>query len=42
MNGAKGAKKITIEVKLRYRQADQKVAESLLAAVPKDINLKEI
>lgn len=42
MNGAKGAKKVTVEVKLRYRQADQKVAEALLAAVPKDMNLKEI
>lgn len=42
MNGIKSAKKISIEVKLRYRQADQKVAESLLAAVPKDINLKEL
>ncbi|MBT0665050.1 cytochrome c family protein [Geobacter pelophilus] len=35
-------KNIALEVKLRYRQADQKVAESLLSAVPKDINLKEI
>jgi len=26
----------------RYRQAAQKVAEALLAAVSKDINLKEI
>jgi Cytochrome c554 and c-prime len=33
-------KNISIEVKLRYRQADQKVAEALLAAVPKDIDLK--
>ncbi len=33
---------ITIEVKLRYRQADQKVAEKLLANLPKDMNLKEI
>lgn len=29
-----------IKVKLRYRQADQKTAEALLAAVPKDIDLK--
>lgn len=36
------AKEVTIEVKLRYRQADQKVAETLLAAVPKDIDLKAI
>ena len=35
-------KKITLEVKLRYRQADQKVAEALLGAVPKDINLEQI
>jgi hypothetical protein len=42
MSGIKGAKKLTLEVKLRYRQADQKVAEALLAAVPKDIDHKEI
>lgn len=42
MNGAKGAKKLTVEAKLRYRQADQKVAEALLAAVPKDMDLKAI
>ncbi len=35
-------KEVTFEVKLRYRQADQQVAEALLAAVPKDINLKKI
>jgi hypothetical protein len=29
-------------VKLRYRQADQKVAEALLGAVPKDMNLKAV
>ncbi len=32
---------VTVEVKLRYRQAGQKVAEALLAAVPEDINLEE-
>lgn len=37
-----GVEKITFEAKLRYRQADQKVAEALLGAVPKDIDLKEI
>ena len=37
-----GVAKVSMEVKLRYRQADQKVAEALLGAVPKDINLKEI
>ncbi len=35
-----GAKNITVEAKLRYRQADQKVAEALLAAVPEDIDLE--
>ena len=35
----KGTSKVTVEVKLRYRQADQKVAEALLKAVPKDIDL---
>jgi len=40
INSPVGVKNISIEVKLRYRQADQKVAESLLAAVPKDIDLK--
>ena len=38
LNTAKTAK-IAVEVKLRYRQADQGVAEALLAAVPKDIDL---
>ena len=37
-----GVKMMVIEVKLRYRQADQKVAEHLLAAVPKDIDLEKI
>jgi cytochrome c554/c'-like protein len=37
-----GVKKVVFEVKLRYRQADQNVAESLLAAVPKDIDLKAV
>jgi len=37
-----GVKQVTIEAKLRYRQADQKVAEALLAAVPKDIDLKAV
>jgi hypothetical protein len=30
---------VTVEARLRYRQADQKVAEKLLAAVPSDIDL---
>lgn len=33
---------LTIEAKLRFRQADQKVAEALLAAEPKDIDLNRI
>jgi hypothetical protein len=37
-----GVKQVTIEARLRYRQADQKVAEALLAAVPKDIDLKGV
>ncbi|HJV67164.1 MAG TPA: cytochrome c family protein [Geomonas sp.] len=36
------AKSLQVEVKLRYRQADQKVAEELLAAVPADIDLEKI
>jgi hypothetical protein len=35
-----GVKDISVEVKLRYRQADQSVAEGLLGAVPTDIDLK--
>lgn len=35
----KGSGRLTIEAKLRYRQADQKIAEALLSAVPKDIDL---
>ena len=38
----KGSKSLTIEARLRYRQADQEVAETLLAAVPKDIDLEKI
>ncbi len=33
---------VKVSVKLRYRQADQKVAEKLLGAVPVDIDLAEI
>lgn len=35
----KGSSRITFEARLRYRQADQKIAEALLKAVPKDIDL---
>lgn len=34
--------KVTVEAKLRYRQADQGVAEKLLGAVPADMNLEAI
>ena len=37
-----GGNKIMVEVKLRYRQADQGIAEALLGAVPEDMDLKEI
>jgi hypothetical protein len=33
---------VAIEARLRYRQADQKGAEALLAAVPKEIDLEKI
>ena len=36
------ASNILVNVKLRYRQADQKIAEALLGAVPKDIDLKTV
>ncbi len=39
---AGGVKEVRLEVKLLYRQADQHVAEALLAAVPKDLDLKEL
>lgn len=35
--GVKGP--LTVDVKLRYRQAEQKIAHALLAAVPSDIDL---
>jgi len=38
----RGVKKIMVEAKLRYRQADQGIAEALLGAVPGDIDLKAI
>lgn len=37
-----GVKSLSIEARLRFRQADQKVAEALLASVPKDIDLEKI
>ncbi|MDW7771367.1 MAG: cytochrome c family protein [Desulfobulbaceae bacterium] len=35
-----GVNEVSIEARLRYRQADQGVAELLLAAVPEDMNLE--
>ena len=37
-----GMKMVTFEARLRYRQAEQKVAEALLAAVPPSMNLEKI
>jgi hypothetical protein len=42
LSAPEGVKKISLEVKLRYRQADQHVAESLLKAEPASVDLKEI
>ena len=42
MVAPQGVDKITLEAKLRYRQADQGIAEALLGAVPESINLKDI
>ncbi len=42
VNAPPGSQELIVEAKLRYRQADQKVAETILAAVPKDINLEKI
>lgn len=36
------ANAVTVEARLRYRQADQTVAEKLLAAVPDDIDLQAV
>lgn len=38
----KKAGPVAVKAKLRYRQADQKVAKKLLKAVPKDIDLQKI
>lgn len=40
LNPPQGSKTVKAEVTLRYRQADQQVAEALLAAVPEGIDLK--
>jgi len=39
---ASSGEPLTIEAKLRYRQADQKVAEKLLGLVPEDIHLDAV
>lgn len=39
INVPKASKQVTVEARLRYRQADQKVAEALLKAVPEGIDL---
>lgn len=42
LQAPEGIGKITLEAKLRYRQADQGIAEALLSAEPESVNLKEI
>jgi hypothetical protein len=42
ISAPQGVVNITLEVKLRYRQADQGIAEALLGAVPESISLKNI
>ncbi|MFZ5797233.1 MAG: multiheme c-type cytochrome [Desulfobulbaceae bacterium] len=42
LNSPPAAGDVTIEARLRYRQADQGVAEKLLANVPPDMNLEAI
>lgn len=42
INPPAGGGPVTVEAKLRYRQAEQQVAELILSAVPEDINLEEI
>jgi hypothetical protein len=42
LNVPQDVNKIMVEARLRYRQADQGVADSVLGAVPESINLKEI
>ncbi|HMK61965.1 MAG TPA: cytochrome c family protein [Dissulfurispiraceae bacterium] len=42
INAPQASAKIIVDAKLRYRQADQAVAEKLLHAVPESINLKDI
>lgn len=42
VTAAHAAGPLTVEAKLRYRQAEQKVAHALLAAVPRDMDLAAI
>lgn len=42
LSAPQGSNNIILEARLRYRQADQGVAEALLSAVPESINLKDI
>jgi hypothetical protein len=42
LHAPQGVQKVLLETRLRYRQADQGVAEAILGAVPESINLQEI
>jgi hypothetical protein len=42
LSASQRVKKITVEARLRYRQADQGVAEAVLSEVPEGIDLKKI
>ncbi len=42
VSAAKKSGPVTVEARLRYRQADQKVAMKILDEVPEDINLEKI
>jgi hypothetical protein len=42
LNPFQGIKNISVEARLRYRQADQGMIDTALRAVPESINLKEI
>lgn len=42
LNVPHGIKKVAITARLRYRQADQGIAEAILGEVPESVNLKEI
>lgn len=42
VNSSAAGGDVVVKARLRFRQADQKVAEKLLGAIPKDIDLEEI